>query len=88
MNQILDGKERSHKLKLELSSKVKSCMIKPSLAVIQIGTDAASCAYINGKAKAANEIGINFRLFQYGLDTLEREIINMELLFSYHFLLE
>ncbi len=76
MSQIIDGKEISKQIKDELSSKVKTCMIKPSLAVIQIGEDPASNAYIRGKAKAANEIGMNFRLFQYAFDTSEREIIN------------
>ena len=76
MSEIIDGKEISKKVKEELSSKVKSCMIKPSLAVIQIGEDPASNAYIRGKAKAANEVGMNFRLFQYAFDTSEREIIN------------
>lgn len=76
MSQIIDGKEISKQIKEELASKVKTCMIKPSLAVIQIGEDPASNAYIKGKAKAANEIGMNFRLFQYAFDTSEREIVN------------
>ena len=76
MSQIIDGKEISKQIKEELASKVKPCMIKPSLAVIQIGEDPASNAYIKGKAKAANEIGMNFRLFQYAFDTSEREIVN------------
>lgn len=76
MSQILDGKEISSHIKLELAAKVKTCMIKPSLAVIQVGEDPASSAYIKGKAKAANEIGMNFRLFQYAFDTSEREIMN------------
>lgn len=76
MNQIIDGKEISKQIREELASKVKTCMIKPSLAVIQIGEDPASNAYIKGKAKAANEIGMNFRLFQYAFDASEREIVN------------
>lgn len=76
MSQIIDGKEISKQIKEELALKVKTCMIKPSLAVIQVGEDPASNAYIKGKAKAANEIGMNFRLFQYAFDTSEREIIN------------
>ncbi len=76
MSQIIDGKEISKQLKDELALKVKTCMIKPSLAVIQVGEDLASNAYIKGKAKAANEVGMNFRLFQYAFDTSEREIMN------------
>ena len=76
MSQIIDGKKMSKQIKDELAMKVKGCMIKPSLAVIQIGEDSSSNAYIRNKSKAANEIGMNFRLFQYAFDTSEREIIN------------
>lgn len=76
MGQIIDGKEISNQMKAELTAKVKSCMIKPSLAVIQVGEDSASTAYIRSKSKMANEIGMNFRLFQYAFDTSEREIMN------------
>ncbi len=76
MSQILDGREMSKRIKEELSAKVKNCMIKPSLAVIQVGEEEESNVYIEQKSKAANEIGMNFRFFQYDLETTEREIMN------------
>ncbi len=76
MSQILDGKEISKHIKEELTSKVKTCMIKPSIAVVQVGEEASTTPYVNAISKTANEIGINFRLFQYAFDTKEREIIN------------
>lgn len=76
MSQILDGIEISNQLKEDLIAKVKLCMIKPSIAVIQIGENSASDLYIKNKSKVATEVGMNFRLFQYAFDTSEREIIN------------
>lgn len=76
MDKIIDGKEISSQIRSELAIKVKACMIKPSLAVVQVGEDPASTAYIRGKSKAASEIGMNFRLFQYAFDTNEREVMN------------
>lgn len=63
-------------IRTELGRQIKNCMIKPSLAVIQIGTDEASNVYIKSKEKVASEIGINFRHFQYEDGTSEREIMN------------
>lgn len=76
MSQIIDGKKISKQVKDDLSIKVKNCMIKPSLAVIEVGENPSSNAYIKGKSNAASEIGMNFRLFQYTSDASEREIMN------------
>ena len=43
----LDGKTLSDKIKNEIKSKVKSYLIKPTLAVIQIRNDEANNIYIN-----------------------------------------
>lgn len=76
MGKIIDGTELSNKVKEELSMKVKTCMIKPSIAIIQVGEELESSSYITGTQKMATEIGMNFRLFQYANDTSEREIMN------------
>lgn len=73
---LLDGKELSNKIKLELKSEIKSYMIKPCLAVIQIGEDSASDIYIKAKEKACNEVGIYFKHIKYNDDVKEKEIIN------------
>lgn len=79
MGSIIDGKMYAQKVRDDLTRQVKNCMIKPSLAVIQIKDKFASEAsdiYIRNKEKAASEIGINFRHFLYEDGTSEREIIN------------
>jgi len=73
---ILDGKKLSDEIKQELSAKIKHALVKPCLAVIQIGDDEASNIYINSKEKACSEVGIYFKHIKFSEDTKEREIIN------------
>ena len=74
--EILDGKSLSNEIKVELKKEIKSYMIKPCLAVIQIGEDSASNVYIKAKEKACNEVGIYFKHIKYNEDAKEKEIIN------------
>ena len=74
--EILDGKSLSDEIKVELKKEINSYMIKPCLAVIQIGEDSASNVYIKAKEKACNEVGIYFKHIKYNEDAKEKEIIN------------
>lgn len=76
MSNILDGKQVSTIIKQELKKEIKSFMIKPCLAVIQIGNDEASNVYINSKQKSCEEVGIWFKHIKYDSFTEELEIIN------------
>ncbi len=73
---LLDGKAFSDKIKDDLTKKVKNYLIKPCLAVIQIGNDEASNVYIKAKEKACNTVGINFIHVKFEEDTTEQEVIN------------
>jgi len=59
--QILDGKALSKKIELEVTSDVKAlkdkCGCTPGLAVILVGHDEASAAYVNMKKKACDRVG-------------------------------
>ena len=68
---ILNGKELSNKIKMEIKSDVQSLMIKPCLAVIQVGNDDASNVYIENKKKACNEVGIYFKHIKFEEFALE-----------------
>lgn len=72
----IDGKLISSKIKDELKIEVKSYMIKPCLAVIQIGEDEASNVYIRAKEKACNEVGIYFKHVKFDNSASEIEVIN------------
>ena len=73
---IIDGKEISKRIKEELKSEIKTYMIKPCLAVIQIGNDPASEVYVKAKEKACNETGIYFKHLKFDENAREIEIIN------------
>lgn len=76
MGNLIDGKELSAKIKDEIKNEVKGFMIKPCLAVIQVGDDEASNIYIKAKEKACNEVGIYFKHLKYDVNVLEKEIVN------------
>ena len=74
--EVLDGKALSSEIREELKQSIKFEMIKPSIAVIQIGEDEASNSYIKAKETACNETGIYFRHFKYDDDVSELTVIN------------
>ena len=76
MEKVIDGKLMSEEIRAELRQSIKFEMIKPSIAVIQIGDNDASNSYIKAKEKACDEVGIYFRHFKYELGTSELTVIN------------
>ena len=76
MSIIMDGEALSLKIQEDLKHKLKNCMIRPSVAVIQVGSDPASDSYITRKEKACNAVGVYFRHFKFDEDTPELTIIN------------
>ena len=59
---LLDGKALSAKIKeevkVEVATLVQEKQITPGLAVILVGSDAASATYVASKAKGCKEAGI------------------------------
>jgi len=58
---ILDGKKLSNKIREEVKKEVETLQqrsITPGLAVVLVGADPASAAYVNMKSKACKEAGI------------------------------
>lgn len=76
MSNIIDGKKLRNQIVEELKKQVKQYMIKPCLAVIQIGDDPASTTYIKSKEKACDEIGIYFKHIKFTENVKEIEVIN------------
>lgn len=74
--ELIDGKKISLEIQEELKQTVKQCMIRPSLAVIQIGDNEASNTYIRNKEKACEKVGIYFRHYKFEDATPELTIIN------------
>ena len=76
MDKIINGKEISLKIRNELKVKVESFNHRPSLVVIQVGTDPSSTIYVNNKAKACQEVGISFKHLLLEETIEEKELIN------------
>jgi len=59
--QLLDGRLLSKKIELQVSEEVKTlkktCGCTPGLAVVLVGQDPASAAYVNMKKKACDRVG-------------------------------
>ena len=59
---LLDGKELANKIKLNLKQEIEKLKtehnVVPGLAVILVGDDPASSAYVNMKEKACKDVGI------------------------------
>lgn len=73
--QILDGKKISQKIQEELKEKVSSLKTKPCLAVILVGDDKASQAYVRNKEKAAQYIGINTTTYKLEESTSTEDLL-------------
>ena len=72
----IDGKLMSSQIREQIKQEVKMYMIKPCLAVIQIGNDEASNTYIRAKENACNEVGMYFKHIKFDEDVREIEVIN------------
>lgn len=80
MGLILDGKALAKERAEKLKEKVKILQengINPSFCVINIGDDPASQVYIRSKARLAEKIGIQQKLYQLPASTQEDEVITL-----------
>ena len=76
MSNIMDGKSLNAEIQDEIKHMIKYEMIKPSVAVIQVGDDPASNTYVRNKQKACENVGIFFRHYKFDDGTPELTIIN------------
>ena len=61
--------------KEEIKSFVDGCEVKPHLAIIQVNEDAGSNAYVKGKIKDSNELGITADLFKFDTTISQEELL-------------
>ena len=72
----IETKELSMKIEEEIKQGNKGCIIRPSVAVIQIGDNEVSNIHTKLKEEACNRVGIYYRYFKYEEDTPELTIVN------------
>lgn len=62
---ILSGKEPAEDLKFEVHLRNRLEIYTPKLAIIMVGENPASRAYVNGKKRDCEDCGIDFELIQF-----------------------
>ena len=75
---IIDGRAVSELMRKKMRSRVESLGLRglrPGLAVILVGEDAASQIYVRNKAKACEDVGMHSEVFRYATDTSEAEVL-------------
>lgn len=72
---LLNGKAQANTIKQELKEKIAKLSAQPTLAVILVGTDAASEVYVRSKEKACIEVGIRPLTYKLATNTPENEIL-------------
>lgn len=75
MNEI-DVLELSKNIEEEVKQSTKGCIIRPSVAVIEIGDNEISRKHIELKQKACEKVDIYFRHFKFDETTSELTIVN------------
>lgn len=75
MAKLLEGKPIAEKIKLQLRQDVRSLKAKPVLASVQVGENAGAASYVNSQFKAAENLGIEYRLEKLEQNTGEDTLI-------------
>ena len=76
--QILDGKSLAAAIRAELKHKVSELVqrgVRPGLAVILAGDNAASRVYVKNKVLASEQTGVHSRLHEYPTSVSENELL-------------
>lgn len=75
MAKLLEGKPLAEKIKEAIKLEVGSLKNKPVLASIMVGENAGAAAYVKSQSKAAENLGIEYRLQNLPQDTTEAALI-------------
>lgn len=76
----MDGKALAEELKLDIATRVKAMKeqgIKPTLATVLVGEDPTSKAYVRGKGRDCEEVGIDFKLHELPSSVSEHELLEL-----------
>ncbi|MFA5346440.1 MAG: tetrahydrofolate dehydrogenase/cyclohydrolase catalytic domain-containing protein, partial [Candidatus Omnitrophota bacterium] len=71
MAKLLEGNPIAEKIKEELKKQVQPLKPKPVLASIMVGENAGATSYVKSQSKAAENLGIEYRLLKLPQDIAE-----------------
>lgn len=74
---IIDGKKIANNILAKLKKKIKQKGITSCLAIILVGKNPSSLAYIRAKEKAASRIGVKVKKFFLSKESSESEIVKV-----------
>lgn len=74
---MIDCKKIASQHKSYIKELLQSIEYIPTLAVIQVGNNAASNSYIKGKKSDCEEVGINFVHYKFEEDCQDHDILNL-----------
>ena len=78
---LIDGKKIAKQVRQDVASYVSSLIEakkrQPGLAVVLVGSDAASQVYVSNKRKACEEVGFVSKSFDLPADTSEEELLSL-----------
>ena len=81
MTKLINGKEIAQNLRNELKKEIDYLRVKtgkiPGLAVVQVGSVAASSVYVKAKTKSAKEVGIEVIDHHLKEETSEKELLQL-----------
>lgn len=72
---LIDGKELSARLRAEIAAGVAALATRPGLAVILVGDNPASVAYVTAKERACAEAGMYSREIRLPASATEAEVV-------------
>ena len=76
----MDGKALADELKRDIATRVKEMEergIKPTLATVLVGEEPSSKAFVRGKGRDCEEVGIDFILHELPLNVTESELLGL-----------
>lgn len=76
MSVVIDGTELCSTIQDTIKADIKNCMIRPSVAVIQVGDSISGQYFSSKKEKVCSSVGIYFRSYKFEDGTPELTIIN------------
>ncbi|WP_066387825.1 bifunctional methylenetetrahydrofolate dehydrogenase/methenyltetrahydrofolate cyclohydrolase FolD [Helicobacter himalayensis] len=75
--ELLNGKDLAQNIESQIIAELKKQDLKPSLAVILVGDDPASRAYVNMKQKACERVGFVSLKFELPTTCTQEEILSL-----------